>query len=166
MRSFKSFFVLVALFLSTGAASAQTDSKEPSFGDMFQQMQQMLQQFQNGGGMTFQFPGMEGDSAGMQFFKLDTTLFSDPMFRTMPYREGGEGGMADFFRQFEQMGKMFEGFEPFGQMPQMDDGDTRSEEDLLPEEQLREQETPDGAEKKPAKPVAPKKAKKRDTVRI
>jgi hypothetical protein len=166
MRFFKSFLVLCAFLIQASAVSAQTNSKEPSMGDMFRQMQEMLQQFESTGGMSFSFPGMEGDSAGAHLFKIDTSMFSDPMFRTMPNMDGGAGGMADFFQQLGPLAKMLEGFGPFGDIPQTDDGQSRTEEDLLPEEQMREEEQPGAAKPKSVKPAPAKKEKKRETTRI
>lgn len=149
MHFFKGFCLIV--FLSVLPHVGQAQTREPNMGDLLRQMQTMIQQFQDG---SFDLSDMQGDSTlGLQFFKIDTSMFSDPMFKTMPNMEGGSGlsGMQDFFKMFEGFG--LDGFD-FGSVPQTDDGTTRTEEDLLPEEQLRVEE------EKPAQPTTPQPSKK------
>jgi hypothetical protein len=162
MQILKSFLFLVVLACSTQPASAQQNSKEPSMADMMEQMRQLLSQFEQGGGMSFQFQDMFGGdslSGGGLPFNLDSMQFSDPMFRTMPYREGQQGmmGMEELFKQFGDMGALGQLFGDFGQaMPQGDDGQSRTDEDLLPEEQMRQSEDGIGKTEPPTPTPAPK----------
>ena len=128
-------------------------------GDLFEQIMQMQQELMKGfedGDMSFKLPNMfGGDSLSSGFrFKLDTTLFSDDFFKVMPYEQGKEGlgGMGDIFGQMDKMMRMFEGVGPEEQMPG-DDGGSRTEEDLLPEEQFRQKE------EKGEEPTAPERKK-------
>ncbi len=167
----KSVVLAIMLFISCagGTLSAQTTPREPSFGDLFEQMKQMIDDFRKGGGLRFNLPDeWQADSLGNGFFfRLDTSItFGDELFRNMPNMQGeGMYGMQDFFRKFENMGRLF------GIPEGIDDGDSRTEEDLLPEEQMRQKENageqPEAKKPAPKPKPAPKNQKPaRETIRI
>jgi hypothetical protein len=164
VRNLALFFLLIGC--GNGILTAQNTPKEPSFTDMFRQMQEMIQQLSKGDGMSFQFPDMHSaDSMGNGFFfKFDTSFMQgEDLFRTMPFRQGDSMyGMGDFFRQFDKMLELPE---------DIDDGNSRTEEDLLPEERLRQgdegtDQAPDAEQLKKPKPAPKKSEPTRKTIRI
>jgi hypothetical protein len=171
MQYIKSLFFCFFLLQSPLCVSAQS---QPSITELLTQMQQMMESLESGDGMSFNFPDFFGNDSLSQGFKFqfDSSMLSDPMYKVMPYRgdQFGMGQMQDLFRNFDQFGRLFEGFDPLAG-PEGDDGSTRQEEDLLPEEQLRlneeEKSNQDssGADEQAKKPVK-KAAPVRKTTRI
>jgi hypothetical protein len=100
-------------------------------------------------------------------FRFDTTFENGSAHF---FRFGTPGASDDFFQEFDRMFDDF--FQGFGGMPGFDDsprqpaddgGMRQSEDDLLPEEKLRQQEF-DTAQ--PKKPATTKPATKKQSIRI
>jgi hypothetical protein len=166
--------------LMVGTASAQQD-RMPSLAEMQRQMmemqRQMMQQLQN-----FDRPnGLKRDtsSSSSYFFRFDTTFSSDGhsggfQFHFSPFgSDSTDKGMGDFFG-FDQM---FQDFFDLGeprrnrpndmenQLPKDDGNLGRSEDDLLPEERLRQKEQ-QPLDSKPAAPADKPTKSKIKTIRM
>lgn len=165
--------------LTLSPVLAQQD-RMPSFAEMQRRMmemqQRMMQQLQDGGSW--------GNGSFRQdtsfFFQFDTTFSSDGgggrmhFFRSSPFgndsTRANPGGLGDFWG-FDQM---FEDFFNFGtpgdmdmgddQMPKDDGNLNRTEDDLLPEERLRQQEKSKQQPQK-AQPAAPKEKDKKPKIK-
>lgn len=163
----KHFFLACLMGIATfGQVSAQT---EPSLDDIQSQMEQMQQQMMQMFGIdssqvfTMPFEGMDTTF----FFKSDTSFLGNGFggfFRSNPLGldENGDMDMNQMFRSFGDLIEMFDGMEGmdgFSTYPPADDGGMyEGEEDLLPEERLRQEEN---GSTKPKK-----RKKKRKTVKI
>ena len=172
--------------LTLSPALAQQD-RMPSFVEMQRRMmdmqQRMIQQLQDGGSW--------GNGSFRQdtsfFFQFDTTFSGDMgsggrmhFFRSSPFGNDttrvNPGGLGDFWG-FDRMLQDFFNFDnpdsgfDMGddQMPQDDGNMGRTEDDLLPEERLRQQEQAAQQKSPKTPPVAPKakdKKRKVETIRI
>lgn len=175
-RLFITFFA--ALTLST--VLAQQDPFVEMQRRMAEMQRRMMQQLQG---------GSLGNGSFRQdtsfFFRFDTTFSSDGgggrmhFFRSSPFGSDSTGtapGLGDFWG-FDRMLQDFFNFDTPGsgfdmgddQMPQDDGNMGRTEDDLLPEERLRQQEQ--AAQQKspktpPATPKAKDKKRKVETIRI
>lgn len=166
--------------LTLSPALAQQD-RMPSFAEMQRRMmemqQRMMQQLQDGGSW--------GNGSFRQdtsfFFQFDTTFSSDGgggrmhFFRSSPFGNDSTrvnpGGLGDFWG----FDRIFEDFFDFGtpgsdldiggqQMPKDDGNLNRTEDDLLPEERLRQQEKAKQQPQK-AQPAAPKEKDKKPKIK-
>ncbi len=167
--------------LTLSPALAQQD-RMPSFVEMQRRMmdmqQRMIQQLQDGGSW--------GNGSFRQdtsfFFQFDTTFSGDMgsggrmhFFRSSPFGNDttrvNPGGLGDFWG----FDRMFEDFFNFGtpgsdldmggqQMPKDDGNLNRTEDDLLPEERLRQQEKAKQQPQK-AQPAAPKEKDKKPKIK-
>jgi hypothetical protein len=168
MRSYSLFLALALTVFASCSASAQNehkDSEQQEISNMIEQMRNLMEQMQGGGGFSFSFPEMGSDSSFSRSFRFDTTITSDQLFRNMPFSDGQNGAFgSDFFRQFEQMQRMLEG-SGMQEGGSRDDGEERHEDEPLPEEQLRQSEEESSEPQKPAKKHNTKQ-KARKTTRI
>jgi len=151
--------------LLVGTASAQQD-RMPSLAEIQRQMmemqRQMMQQFQN-----LDRPnGLRRDtSSSSYFFRFDTTFSSDGtnggfQFHFSPFgSDSAATGLGDFWG-FDQLFQDFFDFaEPHrngpndmeNQLPRDDGNSRRSDDELLPEERLRQKEQ--SLDSKPADPA-------------
>lgn len=159
--------ILLSLYLGTFHASAQSDF--PSFEELQRRMmdlqRQMMQEFRAHPFGRLDMPS-EGRDSSTHFFRFDTTFswsgkdgffhldttLSDgstmQFFRFSPSEDGQEGG-GNWMQSFEQMfgdmmGSPRKPRTPRDNFPKDDGSAEPSEDDLLPEERLRQ------AEKAPA----------------
>lgn len=156
--------ILPLLFLFVGvitSACGQTRDPFRDMQDIMDRMQRWQQQLQDGQwGQRFGSPN--GDSTFF-YFRIDTTFSSDGGLRGSPFGDEGFGGSFFFdgnslFQRFFE-GAPFEGFFDFPQMPHGRPESPETEDGLLPEERLRQQE-------RPVKPSTPKKSPPPATIRI
>ncbi len=170
----KNLLVLFIGIFCTNLAFAQTPDP---FGDALRRMNDQMMRglpFGDSSAAHSQFFSFPADTSF--FFQFDTT-FSDGTgsfffhFGPMP-GQGGQGnftdpfGMEDMMRQFFNFGQGFDNpfFMPDPNAPPADDGDQQNSDGLLPEERLRQQQTPDG-KTAPAKPAPKPKPKKEDEIK-
>lgn len=170
--------------LTLSPALAQQPDRMPSFAEMQRRMmemqQRMMQQLRDG---SFGQNGFSRQDTSF-FFQFDTTFSTEGgsgrmhFFRSSPFGSDSMG-TAPEVGDFWGFDRMFEDFFNFGtprggtdmgdyQMPQDDGNMGRTEDDLLPEERLRQQEQAQQQPKK-AQPAAPKGKEKKpkiDTIRI
>lgn len=162
MRTLKSF-MLSALFLTTFAG--QTSAQDfPTFEDLQRQMRemqrQMMEQLRNNPLNNLDFAVPRWDTTFQ--FRWDTTFeggnFSRQFFQFSPF--GNDSTQQDDFLGF---GRFFDQFFNFGKLPEKpdygihdfptDDGAVLpGDDDLLPEERLRQQEETDKSRKKQGVP--------------
>ncbi len=159
--------LLLALLAAPHHAMAQNRSSLEEMQQRLREMQrQMMQGFED---FRSALPDVSSDSSGV-YFRFDTTFDggSTHFFRFSP--PGGNmdsgAGLEDFFKDFFD-------FRPFGddspnaQAFPKDDGQLpHPDDELLPEERLRQEETPQGADQgaPPPPPAATKPAKKKPAV--
>lgn len=162
MRTLKSF-MLSAFFLTAfaGQASAQ---EFPTFEDMQRQMRemqrQMMEQLRNSPLNNFDLAVPRWDTTFL--FRWDTIFeggnFSRQFFQFSPFDKD-----STFQDDFFGFGRMFDQFFNFGKLPEKsdygindfpaDDGDKlHGDDDLLPEERLRQQAEKDKSGKKQPAP--------------
>ena len=156
------FSLLIFALVCVRPASAQSNA--PSFEDIERQMMEMqrrmMEQLRNGSFDQPNFAMPQGDTVFQ--FRFDTTFDGGNMsqfFRFSPFGSDSslQNGFFDLGRMFDQFfnldGQLGEPDYGIGDFPK-DDGDKpQNEDDLLPEERLRQQE--ESGDKTPAKP-APK----------
>lgn len=158
------------MFLAMNCIAQSTDP----FEDFQRQMQQMIQQLRSAKG--FSMP-KGGDSTF--FFHVDTSFNNGNgsfFYQFGPSTgDGATGGNADILdqmmRSFRSFGMPFDNsqLQQHGDQPPADDGNIRKDDDLLPEEKLRDAESGEQAPKEqPAAPPAKKDPPKQKikTVRI
>lgn len=185
MRYFKTVIsALILFFAICHSAAAQNKQQQPFFEDFERQMlemqQRLMDQFRNS---PFNDRGFANPQRDTTFqFRFDTTFEGGSMsqfFRISPFGLDtlSRGDFSDFDRIFEQ----FEQFFNFdGQQtppdydirdfPEDDGANPAEDDDMLPEERLRQQEeqprTQPDRKGQPAKPTAPKPDPKIKTIRI
>ena len=166
MRTILSAFSLL-IFISVCAPAATAQRTDPTFEELHRQMMEMQRQlmeelrqspFNNLG-----FATPKGDSTF--FFRFDTTFDGGSVsqfFHFSPLHSdstmrGNFFGFDDMFDQFfNQRPPSSQPDNGIGDFPKDDGTQNRSEEDLLPEERLRQQEN--GTDKPAPKQVKPKAA--------
>ncbi|MBP6828603.1 MAG: hypothetical protein KA165_18700 [Saprospiraceae bacterium] len=183
-------FLFSVVFCQKTAAQSQSLSFEELQQRMLQLQRQMLQQMQNNPFNDPNFAMPKGDTTF--FFRFDTTFGNgnaSPFFRFDTTFE--DGSMSHFFQfspfgsdttmqgDFQGFGHFFDQFfnsDPFFGAPDADtydlpsdDGNQpKTEEDLLPEERLRQQDEPGKTKKNApkAKPADPQADPRIKTIRI
>ncbi len=177
--TWKKMLLLLALSAVIPAlAPAQTS--DPMQEQMNQLLRRMQEQMRQGMSFDTSFNGghlqISPDSSSYFYFRVDTSFGGDngsQFFQFSPFGSPGGQGFPDMNQLFEQF---FNGMRPFdspknyGNLPP-DDGQPGAEGDdeLLPEERLRQQETqPAPQEANPPKPAQPAKPAKSTvkTIRI
>lgn len=187
--------LLILLFLCLGTFHASAQSDFPSFEELQRRMmdlqRQMMQEFRAHPFGRLDMPS-EGRDSSAHFFRFDTTFswggkdgffhmdttLSDgstmQFFRFSPFGNDQNGG-GDWMQGFEQMfgdmmGSPRKPRTPRDNFPKDDGGTEPSEDDLLPEERLRQAEkAPAETEKPPTQESSkntPTKKPKISTVRI
>ncbi len=160
---------MLALALLAGPYHAAAQDRS-SLEEMQQRLREMQRQMMQGlDDLRSAMPDVSSDSNGI-YFHFDTTFSGDGahFFRFTPPGDSmrGGSGLEDFFRDF------FDFTSPFGDNPSTtqpfpkDDGQLpHPDDELLPEERLRQQEGARGADQdSPPAPLAPKPAKKKPAV--
>lgn len=162
MRTLRSMLFIALLGAIAPDAQAQT---MPSFEDMQRQMldmqERLMQELRSN-------PLSNGSwmSDTTFFFRIDTTFDGGS---AQFFRFGTPGGSNDMFEDFDRMfNDLFQGFGDIPgyrkpRQPADDGGMRRSEEDLLPEEKLRQEDTTPQSGKKPAES---KSQVKKQSIRI
>lgn len=171
MQTLKSLTVTLLLF-AAGPAPAQDF---PTFEELQRQMRemqrQMMEQLQN---TPFSDPNFAMPQWDTTFqFRFDTTFEGGNMsqfFHFSPFDSDSTMqddffGFGRLFEQFFNPGSQFEQHDyGIGDFPQDDGGQPKNEDELLPEERLRQQETEQSKKKQPA--ADPKPDPKVKTIRI
>ncbi len=161
-------FLLLALFLlaSPYHATAQSPSSLEEMQQRLREMQrQMMQGFED---LRSAMPDVSSDSSGI-YFRFDTTFTGDGahFFRFTPPGDllNGDTGMEDFFQGFFDLVSPDKNT-PGTQIFPKDDGQLpHPEDELLPEERLRQGETRQDADHAAPPPsTTPKPAKKKPSV--
>lgn len=173
----------IALLVASNLAAQKQKKSTPKNDEsdieqmerQFEEMQRrMMEQFKNGSAFDL-FKPFSLDSTGNSFFRWDTTITLDggsgsSHFFQFGFPDGADstgGNPQSFFKHFFDFGQQGEqqGESPEGSEFLDENG---SEDGLLPEEKLRQQESdePQPAEKKEKTAPADKPKTKRKTVRI
>lgn len=172
----KTALALLFLLIFSHRAAAQTPT--PSFEDMRRQMLEMQRQmFEHLQNFSFEHPNFTKDTTF--FFHFDTTFEGGSISRFFHFSPFGNDSIQqqdDFFgfdNWFNQFFNLDDGqFEQpdFGirDFPKDDGGQTQNEDELLPEERLRQQEEAEKSGKKQSAPktAEPKPDPKVKTIRI
>lgn len=169
MKKMLPFVVLILALLassSQNAAAQNRTSLEEMQKQMREMQRQMMQGFQD---LRSAIPDVSSDSGGV-YFRFDTTFTGDGahFFHFSLPNGGAEGGsgLEDFFKGFFDA-TPFNDNSPHAQAFPKDDGQLpHPDDELLPEERLRQQETQPGTDQSaPAPPpTTPKPAKKKPVV--
>jgi len=157
--------LLLALLAASHPAAAQQRSSLEEMHQHLREMQrQMMQGFED---FRSAMPDISSDSSGV-YFRFDTTFEggSSHFFRFTPPGGSTDGGagLEDFFQGFFD-------FKPFGEdapnaraFPKDDGQMPHPDDELLPEERLRQEETPQGADQAaPTPPPATTKPARKKT---
>ncbi len=158
--------LLASSYQATGQNRTSIEEMQKRLLEMQRQMMQGFQDLRSG------IPNASSDSSGI-YFRFDTTFTGDGahFFRFTP--PGGStdstSGLEDFFRGFFDF-KPFGDDSPNAQSFPKDDGQLpHPDDELLPEERLRQQNTQQGADQPAPPPENPKPVKKKplvDSIRI
>ncbi len=175
MRTIVSAFLLL-IFVSVCTHTASAQRNDPTFEELHRQMmemqRQMMEELRQSPFNNLGFATPKGDSTF--FFRFDTTFDGGSIsqfFHFSPLHSdstmrGNFFGFDDMFDQFfhQQRPPSDQPDYGIGDFPKDDGAENKSEDDLLPEERLRQQEN--GKEQPAPKQARPKSAEPRPDPKV